>query len=61
MEEKWQRFTATGRVQDYLSYCTAKSDDAENREQMKWMGEEKNGTNGNPAWNGDSQHSHGRI
>ena len=60
MEERWQRFTATGRVQDYLSYCTAKSEDAENREQMKRTGEE-DVTDGNSAWNGDSIYSHGRI
>lgn len=61
MEKDWQRFTATGRVQDYLAYCTAKQEKAECKEQMKRTGEERNGTDGDSAWNGDSLYSYRRI
>ena len=60
MEEGWQKFAATGRIKDYLSYCTAKYEETDNREQMKRTGEE-NGTDDNSAWNGYSIDSNGRI
>lgn len=61
MEEDWQRFTMTGKIQDYLSYCSERENSTQNKEQAKQTGEMKDGTDGNSAWNGNSRISHGRI
>lgn len=54
MEKDWQKFTMTGSVQDYLSYCNKRQIRETNKKQT---GESDNGrhdTNDYSAWYGNS-------
>ena len=54
MDKDWQKFTMTGSIQDYLSYCHKERQTIVNANQNKQTGEKKDGTNHYGAWNGDS-------
>ncbi len=51
MENDWQKFTMTGSVQDYLSYCNKREMQETKNNQT---GESDNGTNNDSAWHGNS-------
>ncbi|MDE6313125.1 MAG: hypothetical protein K2M46_05825 [Lachnospiraceae bacterium] len=54
MEKDWNRFAATGKIQDYLTYCSH----AERAEiQEKQTGETEYGTDKHSAGDGNCIHS----
>lgn len=55
MDKDWQKFTMTGSVQDYLSYC--------NKQEIKnkQTGESDDGTNEYSAGHGNSDTAYWRI
>lgn len=58
MEKDWKRFAATGKIQDYLTYCRH----TENAElQEKQTGEAEHGTDKYSVGNGDCLHAGGGI
>lgn len=54
MENDWQKFTMTGSVQDYLSYCNKRETQEMWKMKNNQTGESDNGTNEYSAWHGNS-------
>lgn len=53
MDKDWQKFTMTGSVQDYLSYCNKQETENTDQSKMKQTGEKNNGTDNYSAWHGN--------